>query len=61
MIGLPPSFGAVQLTTAAWLRAEAVTAVGAAGAVAPLGIVTEFDWAETGPLPVPLAAWTVNV
>ena len=38
----------------------ALTLVGAAGAVAPLG-VTELECADTGPLPLPLTAWTVNV
>ena len=29
-------------------------------AIAPVG-VTELDWADTGPVPLLFAAWTVNV
>ncbi len=54
MIGLPLALGAVQLTWAWPVAGLAVTPVGAAGAVAAVG-VTEFDAADTGPVPL---RWT---
>ena len=60
MIGLPLALGAVQLTWAWLVAGLADTPVGAPGAIEPVG-VTEFDWADTGPVPLLFAAWTVNV
>jgi hypothetical protein len=60
VIALPPSLtGAVQLTKALWLRAAAVTAVGASGS--PPGGVTALEGAEVGPEPTALVALTVKV
>ena len=58
--GLPPFTGAVQVTVAVVSPAVALTAVGAPGAVGPVG-VTEFDGPEGGPVPTALVAVTVNV
>ena len=60
MIVRPPSFGAVQRTVACWLAALATRAVGAPGAVGAFG-VTALDAAESGPVPLPLPAWTLKV
>ena len=60
MIVRPPSFGAAQRRVARWLAAPAVTPVGAPGATGAFG-VTALDAAESGPVPLPLAAWTLNV
>jgi len=63
VIGLPPSDGTVQLTTADAFPPVAVTPVGAAGAVGAEGAdgVTALDAAETGPLPTAFVAVTLNV
>jgi hypothetical protein len=59
VIVLPPLLvGAVQLTLAVALPAVAVTPVGAPGS--PLG-VTEFELAESGPVPFAVVADTLNV
>jgi hypothetical protein len=61
VMGLPPVLlGGVQLTVAELLPAVAVTAVGAAGAPAAVG-VTEFEGTDGGPEPCALVATTVNV
>src|SRR5450755_497751 len=60
VIGLPLLLGAVQVTSAWLVAGRAATLVGAAGAAEPVG-VTEFDAADTGPEPLELEAWTVNV
>jgi hypothetical protein len=60
VIALPPFDGAVQLTEA-WLSpAVAVTPVGTAGAVGPVG-VTALDAADSALVPTALVAETVNV
>jgi hypothetical protein len=60
VIALPPLAGAVQLTEA-WLSpAVAVTPVGTAGAVGPVG-VTELEAADSAPVPTELVADTVKV
>ena len=56
----PPFEGAVQLTVACPSPAAAVTPVGAAGAVGPLG-VTLFDAAEAGLVATEFVALTLNV
>ena len=62
MIGLPPSeVGAVQVTLAWASPAVAVTALGAPGTARGASGVTLFEAAEAGPLPMALAAVTVNV
>ena len=61
MIGLPPSEGAAQVTTAEASPAVALTPVGAAGANADAVGVTEFDAADAGPVPTALVADTLNV
>jgi hypothetical protein len=58
VIGLPPFEGAVQVTTADPAPGVAVTPVGAAGVVAG---VTALDGTDSGPVPTPLVADTVNV
>ena len=61
VIGLPPvSVGAVQVRSADFVAAVAVTPVGADGALPAVG-VTAFDWADSGPDPFALDACTVNV
>jgi hypothetical protein len=59
LMAAPLVAGAVQLTVMLpLLFTTAVTAVGAAGGSAA---VTGLDAADTGPDPMPLSAWTVNV
>jgi hypothetical protein len=60
VIVLPPLPGAVQLTVADPLPPLAVTPVGAAGAVALVG-VTALDADDAGPVPFAFVADTVNV
>ena len=60
VIGLPPSVGALQVTTAVVLPGAADTLVGAVGAVAAAG-TTGSDGAEAGPVPTALVADTRNV
>ena len=60
VIWLPPFEGAVQLTAADPLPATAVTSVGAAGAVALVGVIA-LDGSEAGPAPTASVAVTVNV
>ena len=60
MIVAPPSFGAVQRIVAWRFWPLALTPVGALGAVGGSG-VTAFDAAEEGLVPLPFAAWTLNV
>ncbi len=59
MIALPPfEVGAVQLSVACPLPAEAETFVGALGG--PIG-VTAFEGVDAGPVPAPFVAVTVKV
>jgi hypothetical protein len=57
-MGLPWGSGAVQLTVAEAEPAVAVTPAGASGG--PDG-VTWVEFAELGPFPMALVAFTVNV
>ena len=61
VIGLPPSEGALQDTTAEASPAVAETPPGAAGAVAGALGVTDADAADAGPVPTAFVAVTVNV
>ena len=60
VIAEPPFPGADQETVADAFRPVAETPVGAPGAVGAAG-VTVFDAVDTGPVPMPLVAVTVNV
>lgn len=60
VIGLPFETGAVKLTVALALPADAVTPIGAPGAVNVPG-VTLFEIDDRGPVPTALVAVTLNV
>ena len=60
MIVRPPSLGALQRRVTWRSPALATRPVGAPGAVGAVG-VTALDAAESGPLPLPFAAWTLKV
>ena len=60
VIALPPFDGAVHDTVACPSPAVALTPVGAAGTVGPVG-VTAAEAAESGPVPIAFVARTRNV
>jgi hypothetical protein len=61
-MALPPLLaGAVQLTVALALPADAMTPAGAPGTVTAAVGVTADDAADAGPAPIALLAVTVNV